>query len=65
VREGRVVFTQDIDFLRLASAGARHAGIVYARPHARIGDVVRGLMLIYQVLEADDMLDHVEYLERL
>ena len=32
--EGRVIFTQDEDFLRLHAAGTDHAGIVYA-PRAR------------------------------
>lgn len=30
-REGRTVFTQDDDFLRLHAAGIEHAGIVYTR----------------------------------
>lgn len=30
-REGRVLFTQDDDFLRLHAKGIRHSGIVYAR----------------------------------
>lgn len=29
-REGRVLFTQDEDFLRLYASGIEHAGIVYA-----------------------------------
>jgi len=27
-----------------------------------MGDIIRGLMLIHQVLEPEDMKDHVEYL---
>jgi hypothetical protein len=27
-----------------------------------IGSIVRGLMLIYQILEPEDMLNHVEFL---
>ena len=60
--EGRVIFTQDTDFLRLASSGAAHAGIVYAHQQTAIGDVIRGLMLIYQVLEAEEMVGNVEFL---
>ena len=60
--EGRVVFTQDDDFLRLASSGKTHAGIVYAPQHKPIGDIIQGLMLIFQVLEAEDMAGNVEYL---
>ena len=60
--DGRVLFTQDDDFLRLHAAGMEHAGIVYAPQGASIGDIIRGLMLINQVLEAEDMQGHVEYL---
>lgn len=60
--EGRVLFTQDPDFLRLHAAGVAHAGIVYAPQGTAIGDIIRGLMLIHQVLESEDMKDHVEYL---
>jgi hypothetical protein len=50
------------DFLRLHAAGLAHAGIVYAPQGTSIGDIIRGLMLIHQVLEPDDMKDHVEFL---
>ncbi len=60
-REGRVVFTQDADFLRLHAAGYRHTGIVYAPQGTAIGTIVRGLMLIYDVLGAEDMSAHVEF----
>ena len=58
----RVVFTQDDDFLRLAASSEEHAGIVYSVQKMPIGDVIRGLMLIYEVLEAEDMVGKVEYL---
>lgn len=60
--EGRVIFTQDDDFLRLHAAGTDHAGIVYTPQGTSIGDIIRGLMLIYQVLDTEDMRGHVEYL---
>lgn len=60
--EGRVLFTQDDDFLRLASLGEAHAGIVYAPQQTSIGEIIQGLMLIYHVLEAEEMIGHVEYL---
>jgi len=60
--EGRVLFTQDPDFLRLHAAGVVHAGIVYAAQGTSIGEIIRGLMLIHQVLESEDMKEHVEYL---
>jgi hypothetical protein len=61
-REARVIFTQDADFLRLHAAGRSHRGIVYAPQRLPIGAIVRGLMLIYDVLSPEDMLDQVEFL---
>jgi uncharacterized protein with PIN domain len=60
--EGRVLFTQDSDFLRLHTDVASHAGIVYAPYQTSIGEIIRGLMLVYQVLEVEDMNGRVEYL---
>jgi hypothetical protein len=60
--QGRVIFTQDTDFLRLAASGAVHAGVVYAPQSTSIGDIIRGLLLIYQVLETEDMIGKIEYL---
>jgi uncharacterized protein with PIN domain len=60
-REGRVILTQDDDFLRLA-ASESHSGIVYAHQQTPIGEVIRGLMLIHQVLSAEDMHGQIEYL---
>jgi predicted nuclease of predicted toxin-antitoxin system len=60
--QGRVILTQDDDFLRLHAAGAAHAGIIYAAQGTRVGDVIRGVMLIHDTLEAEDMAGHVEFL---
>ena len=59
--EGRVIFTQDDDFLRLA-AGRVHAGIVYAAQATPLRAIISGLMLIHQVLDATEMANHVEFL---
>jgi uncharacterized protein with PIN domain len=59
--QGRVIFTQDADFLRLHATGIEHAGIAYAPQQTPVGPLVRGLMLIYQVLEPEDMYNHVEF----
>ena len=61
-REGRVIFTQDADFLRLHALGTTHAGIIYAPQHTPIGSIVRSLMLIYEVLPPEEMVNHVEFL---
>jgi uncharacterized protein with PIN domain len=60
--ESRVIFTQDDDFLNMASQGIHHPGIVYAPQHTAIRTIIAGLMLIYQVLDAAEMQDHVEYI---
>jgi hypothetical protein len=60
--ESFVVFTQDDDFLRLHTSGIHHTGIVYAAQYTSIGEIIRGLMLIYEILEPEDMVNHVEFL---
>jgi predicted nuclease of predicted toxin-antitoxin system len=60
--EGRVVVTQDDDFLKLAAAGESHAGIVFARQQISIGEFIQGLMLIAQVMQAEEMVDNIEFL---
>ena len=59
--EGRVIFTQDADFLRLHAAGRPHAGIVYAPQGTAVGTIVRSLMLVFDVLTPEDMPSHVEF----
>lgn len=59
---GMVIFTQDDDFLRLHTRGINHTGIVYARQQMSVSDIIRGLISIYQVLNACDMQNHVEFL---
>jgi hypothetical protein len=58
--EYRVIFTQDDDFLNLASQGLNHAGIVYAPQHTPVRKIIADLMLIYEILDAEEMQDHVE-----
>ena len=62
LQEGRVIFTQDADFLRLHAAGVPHGGIVYVHQQTPVGHIVRGLMLIHDLLVAEDMTNHVEFL---
>ena len=60
--EGRVIFTQDDDFLRYHHAGVTHAGIVYSKQGSRsIGEIVRYLKLMNDCLEAEGMASQVEY----
>ena len=60
--EGRVIFTQDADFLALHAAGRQYAGIAYAPQQTAIGTIVRGLMLIHDVLSPEEMVNHVEFI---
>jgi len=60
--DDRVIFTQDDDFLRLHAAGTDHAGIIYAPQQTSVQDIIRGLMLIHQVLDAEEMRGQVEFL---
>lgn len=60
--DGRVIVTQDDDFLRLAAGGEPHVGIVYAPQHTPVSTLIHGLMLIVRVLDADEMVDHIEFL---
>jgi len=62
MRQGRMVFTQDADFLRMHAAGAQHAGIAYASQQTPVGGIVRGLMLIHQILQPREVENHVEFL---
>jgi predicted nuclease of predicted toxin-antitoxin system len=61
-REGRVVLTQDADFLRLHAAGVSHAGIVYVPQQTPIREILRSLTILHELLRPEDMVRHVEFL---
>jgi uncharacterized protein with PIN domain len=60
--EGRVIVTRDADFLRLDAAGAVHAGIVYCPQSRPLGELVRRIVLMWELLEPGEMRGRVEYL---
>lgn len=60
--KGFAIFTQDTDFLRLHSSGIPHRGIIFAPQQTPIRKIMRGLMLIHDVLNPEDMVNHVEFL---
>ncbi len=61
--EGRVIFTQDDDFLRHHRAAVTHAGIVYSKQGSRTtGEIVRYLKLMHDCLDESDMAGQLEYL---
>jgi predicted nuclease of predicted toxin-antitoxin system len=58
----RVVVTQDADYLRLAAAGTAHPGVAFFPQASRsVGQVIRGLQLIWEILDPEDMRNRVEY----
>lgn len=62
LREGRVIFTNDADFLRLAAHGISHAGIAYCAPGARsIGEIIRYLCLMSDCLSPSDAVEKIEF----
>jgi hypothetical protein len=62
-REGRVIFTHDRDLLRVHARGTRHAGIAYCKKDALgIGQIIAGLVLIWEVYDADEIVNRIEYL---
>ncbi|MEX0270137.1 hypothetical protein AB3R30_13415 [Leptolyngbyaceae cyanobacterium UHCC 1019] len=51
------------DFLRLHQAGANHVGIIYCIQGSRsIGEIIRGLVLIWELVEPTDMVGCVEFI---
>jgi len=63
LQEGRVIVTQDSDFLRIHARGDAHPGIVYAAQGSRtIGEILRSLALMHDCLEEGEMHGRIEYL---
>lgn len=59
----RVMVTSDTDFLRFARSNSDHPGIVFVSKNSgSTGNVIKGLILIYEVLLTDEMKGHVEFL---
>jgi predicted nuclease of predicted toxin-antitoxin system len=61
--EGRVVVTDDTDFLRVAAATSDHSGVVFCRrTRHTLGDIIRFLLLVHEAYAAEEMVGRVEYL---
>lgn len=62
-QENRILVTHDRDFLRIVSDGEPHAGIAYCQLGARsVGEIIRTLRLMYEILSSQEMESCVEYL---
>ncbi len=56
------VFSQDADFLQLCASGQIvHKGVIYSHKQNSIGRIIQGLMLIHEVLEPIEMVNHLEF----
>lgn len=61
--EQRVIVTHDDDFLIMASDTTDYPGIVYCPPNSRsIGEIIRSLILIYEVYRPEEMIGRIEYI---
>jgi predicted nuclease of predicted toxin-antitoxin system len=61
--ESRVIFTNDSGFLNAHHLGVPHPGIVYCHQQSRsVGEIIRALELIWEVLEPREMQGKVEYI---
>ena len=60
---GRVIFTQDGDFLGIHRAGIAHNGIAYCPMESRgIGEIIRSLVDLWEILEPEEMVGQLEVL---
>jgi predicted nuclease of predicted toxin-antitoxin system len=60
--QGRVLFSNDPDFLRAHNQGVEHSGIAYCHQQSRsVGEIIRALELIWEVLEPEEMQNRVEF----
>ena len=58
----RVILTFDDDFLTLA-AGMTHAGLAFCSASKfSVGELIRALLIVYEVLDMSDMSNHIEFL---
>jgi predicted nuclease of predicted toxin-antitoxin system len=63
VAHNRAIFTHDHDFLKINATGVPHPGIIYCHQQKYpIGELVRLLVLVWEVYEPDELRNRVEYL---
>jgi predicted nuclease of predicted toxin-antitoxin system len=59
----RAIVTQDPDFLRIVAAGRETPGIAFYFDQSRsIGQIIRALLLVWEVYELEEMRNRVEFL---
>jgi len=60
--ERRVIVTRDQDFLRRASRVSDHSGLVFYTANQSVREIIEGLILIYEVMEPEEIVGRVEYI---
>ncbi len=62
-QEKRILITHDTDFLKMAHKNNKHYGIIFCKKASlSMGEIIRGLILIYEVMSPDEMEGNIEYL---
>lgn len=59
---GRVLLTHDADFLRMHVQGVEHCGILLSKQTHSVGKVIRSIILISQLLDAEELNNHIEFI---
>jgi uncharacterized protein with PIN domain len=61
--QGRVLVTQDDDFLRLHQSGILHSGIAYCKKGSRsTGEIIQTLTLIWECVAPAEISEQVEFI---
>ena len=61
-RLGRLIITHDSDFLKFHNDGHEHSGIAFSPMKITTKYLIRGILLIFQILEPEEMKGHVEFI---
>jgi predicted nuclease of predicted toxin-antitoxin system len=63
IAQGRAIITQDPDFLRMATAGCAHPGMIFYPSQSRsVGQVIRTVQLIGEIYEPEETRNRVEFI---
>ena len=63
LRESRVMVSHDADMLRLAHAGAPHAGVAYChREKYKVGQIISRLLALAARIPPEQMKNRIEFL---
>ena len=61
-QQGRVVYTNDADFLRHHAVGINHSGIIYHHTlEHSVGEAIRRFSLVCELLSPQEMMGRVQF----